>query len=94
MKPTIKHVPGPAEHRKKPQPQPQASDIIDRIVPAIDMLRLNLTFAKLLESLVEEVVHATPSHAWRNLPKIKEDVTQLRTELEELVGARNKKRRR
>ena len=92
LKPTITHVPGPDEKQSRAKPaatKPQAQE-----PERVDMLGLNLTFATLLEKIVEELIRATPSHAWDNMPTIREDVGQLRAELTVLVAARNKARRK
>ena len=55
---------------------------------SVDMLSLNLTFAKLLEGFVEEFMRATPSHTWTGAThKLHADISQLRTELEVLIAA-------
>ena len=61
---------------KKPQPQ---SNVY------VDTLGLQLTFAKMLERVVEEVAKGIPSHAWSEMKQIREDAKQMRVELEALV---------
>ena len=70
-KPTIKHVPGPAE----------------KLPPKVDILGLQLTFAKLLEGLCIELRHITPAHTWHKLSDLTDDVTRLRGELQQIVDA-------
>lgn len=54
--------------------------------PEIELLDLQLTFAKMLERLVEEVAMATPAHAWQNMRQIREDAKAMREELEKTAA--------
>jgi hypothetical protein len=53
--------------------------------PKVDLLRLCSTIVELLDDLCAEVRRTTPSHTWRDMPKIRDKIEQLRDELRELT---------
>ena len=53
--------------------------------PKVDLLRLCATIVELLHDLCAEMRYSTPSHSWRDMPKIRDKIEQLRDELRELT---------
>jgi hypothetical protein len=53
--------------------------------PKVDLLRLCSTIVDLLRDLCAEMRYATPSHAWRKMPEIRDKIEQLHGELKELT---------
>jgi hypothetical protein len=53
--------------------------------PAVDLLNLSLVTVRLLDGLCDEVWGGLPSHSWRDLKTVREDIKRLRAELEALA---------